>query len=135
MLPITNQPRPAIPQGLGSEAPEETEETIGKACAMRGGLECATNMTRGAGIGGLSGILALGCCGWWHGMVVNTLTGMIVGASFSHKTTRILYKSLLERPAFALLDSCPREEDPSVPTCPRLNTASSQADEVPVHYV
>ena len=132
MLPITNQPRPAVPQGPGSEAPEET---MGKACAIRGGLECATNMACGAGIGSLSGILALGCCGWWHGMVVNTLTGMIVGASFSHKTTRTLYKRLLERPAIALLDSCQREEDSSVPTCPRLNTASSQSDEAPVRNV
>ena len=47
-------------------------------------------------------------------MVVNALTGMIVGASFSHKTTRTLYKRLLERPAIALFDSCKREEDPSV---------------------
>ena len=110
MHPITNQPRPAVPQRPGLEA---SEETIGKACAMRGGLECATNMTCGAAIGSLSGMLAFGCCGVWHGMVVNALTGMIVGASFSHKTTRTLYKRLLERPAIAIVDSCTREEDPS----------------------
>ena len=131
MLPITNQPRPAVTQ---ESVPEAPEETIGKACAMRGGLECATNMTCGAAIGSLSGILAFGCCGVWHGMVVNALTGMIVGASFSHNTTRTLYKRLFERPACALLDSCKREEDPSVP-CPRLSIASSQADEAPVRNI
>ena len=114
MLPITNQPRTTIPQGPRPEASEETEETIGKACAMRGGVECATNMTCGAAVGSLSGILALGCCGVWHGMVVNALTGMIVGASFSHKTNCTLFKRLLERPAIAIMDSCKREEDPSV---------------------
>lgn len=107
---VTNQPCTTVPQGPGLEAPEET---IGKACAMRGGLECATNMTCGAGIGSLYGILAFGCCGVWHGMAVNALTGMIVGASFSHKTTRTLFKRLIERPAIAIVDSCTREEDPS----------------------
>ena len=34
MLPITNQPRTTVPQG---PRPEAAEETIGKACAMRGG--------------------------------------------------------------------------------------------------
>ena len=129
MHPITNQPRPTAPQGPRPEAPEET---IGKACVMRGCVECSANMTLGAFVGALSGGVAF-CCGWSNGLVVSTLTGVTVGASLSHNTIHTLYKRLCDRPVTALCESCKRRS--LCPPCPRLNTASSQADEVPVYYV
>ena len=124
MHPITNQPRPAVPQGPGPEAPEET---IDKACAIRAYSECSTNIAIGTGIGIVCGIVAPVP---WQGLVVNTLTGSTVGACLSLNTTCTLYKTLCERPVLAL---CERES--LCPPCPRLNTASSQSDEAPVRNI
>ena len=131
MRPITNQPRPALPQGPGPEAPEET---IDKACVIRGCVECSINMVRGAGVGAVTGAAAL-CCGPWNGTAVSLsiLSGATVGASFSHNTIHTLCDRLYDRPVKALCERC--ERGTVCPPCPRLNTASSQADGVPVHYV
>ncbi len=124
MQTIINQPLPTVTQ---EPVPEAPEETIGKACAGRAFSECSVNIMCGTSLGMVAGILAPVS---WQGLVVNTLTGMTVGACLSHKTTHTLYKSLFKRPAIALY-----ERGSLCPPCPRLNTASAQADETPVHYV
>ena len=128
MHPITSQPRPTVPQELVSEAPEET---IGKACASRAYDECSYNFMCGTGIGVICGICGIAVAPVpWQGFVVNTLTGSTVGACLSHKTTYTLFKALCKRPVLAL---CDRES--LCPSCPRLNTASSQSDEASVRNV
>ena len=124
MHPITNQPRPAVPQGPRPEAPEET---IGKACAIMAFSECSANIAVGTAIGALCGIVTRAS---WQGFVVNALTGSAVGVCLSHNTTCTLYNTLCKRPVLAL---CERES--LCPPCPRLNTASFQSDEAPVRNV
>ena len=121
MQPIIDQPRPAAPQGPVPQAPEEI---IGKAFVKRACDECGPNILCGGLLGAESGLLITG---QWYGIAVHSLTGVIVGACLSHNTTCTLYKTLYERPVAVL---CERES--LCPPCPRLNTASSQADEVSV---
>ena len=124
MQPIIDQPRPAAPQGLVPQAPVET---IGKACLKRTCYECGPNILCGGALGAQSGLL-ITC--QWHGIAVHSLTGAIVGACLSDNVTCTLYKTLFDRPVAALF-----ERESLCPPCPRLNTASSQAEEVPVRNI